>query len=119
MVSQAQTTLLICGIRAFSGYTSLPSDLLFALDSGLSSSVLNQILVSSKMIEDAIDKLKRGKSDSGTLVFDHIIEAHTYIYQFFSCLFTSVLKHGLMPMAFCDVTIQPIPKGTKNPSLSA
>ncbi len=34
-------------------------------------------------------------------------------------LFTSVLRHGFMPASFCNATIQPIPKGTKDPSLSA
>ena len=95
------------------------NELLDTLESGITSADIGQISVSSQTIRIAISKMKRGKSDSGPLVSDHILEAPASIYQFLARLFTSVLRHGVMPAAFRDATIQPIPKGSKDPSLSS
>ena len=98
---------------------SASTDLLSALDSGISHDELDRISISAEVIEVAIGKLKRGKSDGDTLMSNHIIEAPSSICQFLARLFTSMLRHGFMPLSFRDATIQPIPKGSKDPSLSA
>ena len=98
---------------------SASTDLLSALDSGISHDELDRISISAEVIEVTIGKLKRGKSDGDTLMSDHIIEAPSSICQFLARLFTSMLRHGFMPLSFRDATIQPIPKGSKDPSLSA
>ncbi len=98
---------------------SASTDLLTAFNSGLTSADLDQISVTPQSIQDAIGKLKCGKSDGGPLVSDHIIKAPTSICEFLARLFTSVLRHGFMPTSFRDATIQPIPKVSKDPSLSA
>lgn len=95
------------------------TDLLSSLDSDLSSVELDQISVSAETICDAIGKLKRGKIDGCTLVSDHVIEAPHSICPFLARLFTSVLRHGFMPVSLRDAIIQPIPKGSKDPSISA
>ena len=41
------------------------------------------------------------------------------IFPFLAQLFTALLRHGFMLTAFRDAIIQPIPKGTKDPSLSS
>ena len=93
--------------------------MLNTLDSGITSADNEQISVSSLTVQEVIGKLKRGKSDGGSLVSDHIIEAPIPICQFLTRVFTSVLRHGFMPAAFRDATIQPIPKGSKDPSVSS
>ena len=98
---------------------SASTELLNTLDVGISSTDIEQISVSSHTVREAIGKLKRGKSDGGSLVSDHIIEAPTAICDFLARVFTSVLRHGFMPAAFRDATIQPIPKGSKDPSASS
>ena len=98
---------------------SASTDLLSALDSGISHDELDRASISAEVIEVAIGKLKRGKSDGDTLMSNHIIEALYSICQFLACLFISVLRHGFMPLSFRDATIQPTPKRSKDPSLSA
>ena len=98
---------------------SASTELLNSLDSGITSADIEQISVSSLTVQEAIGKLKRGKSDGGSLVSDHIIEAPIPICQFLARVFTSVLRHGFMPAALRDATIQPIPKGSKDPSVSS
>ena len=61
---------------------SASTDLLSALDSGISHDELDWTSISAKVIEVAIGKLNRGKSDGDTLMSDHIIEAPSSICQF-------------------------------------
>ena len=58
----------------------------------------------------AIGKLKGGKSYGDTLMSDYITEAPSPICQFLAHLFTSMLRHGFMPLSFRDAIIQQIPK---------
>ena len=125
MVSLVQKILLTCGAVTSNSSTILLMAQLpqtccaCALDSGISHDVLYQTSISAEVIDVAIGKSKRGKSDGDTLMSDHIIEAPSSHCQFLARLFTSMLRHGFMPSSFRDATIQPIPKGSKNPSLSA
>ena len=86
MVSLVQKILLTCGAVTSSIFTILlmaqPPELLSALDSGISHDELDWTSISAKVIEVAIGKLKRGKSDGDTLMSDHIIEAPSSICQF-------------------------------------
>ncbi len=95
------------------------ANLLEALDSEVLSEDIEQLSISPETIKQAIGKLKRGKSDGGSLVSDHVIEALPLITQFLAQLFTALMRHGFMPSAFRDVLIQPIPKGSKDPSISS
>ena len=85
----------------------------------ISSEDIANLSFSSEIIKQAVGKLKRGKSDGGSLVSDHVIEAPPSIFPFLAQLFTALLRHGFMPTAFRDAIIQPIPKGTKDPSVSS
>ena len=75
--------------------------------------------VSPAVIEEAIGKLKRGKVGGDSLASDHIPHAPASLHHFLSRLFTALLRHGLIPTALRDATIQPNPKGSKDPTLSA
>ena len=75
--------------------------------------------MSPEVIQEAIGKLKRGKVGGDSLVSDHILFAPASLHQLLSCLFTALLRHGFMPTALHNATIQPIPKGSQDPSLSA
>ena len=98
---------------------SASTELLNTLEAGISSADIEHISLSSQTVREAIGKLKRGKSDGGPLVSDHIIEAPDAICDLLARVFTSVPQHGFMPAAFRDATIQPIPKGSKDPSVSS
>ena len=98
---------------------SISSELLLSLDSSTTLADIEQISVSFQTVQEVIGKLKRGKSDGGPLVSDHIVEATVPICHFPARLFTSVLRHSFMPAALHDATIQPIPKGSKDPSVSS
>ena len=56
------------------------------------------VILSPAVVQDAIGHLKRGKSDGRSLSSDHFISAPS-IYPFLAHLFTSILKHGCMPVA--------------------
>ena len=70
-------------------------------------------------VQEVIRRLKHGKFDEDTLVLDHIIEAPTAIGHLLAHLFTAILRHGFMSSPIRDAIIQPIPKGSKDPSSSA
>ena len=95
------------------------AELLKALDGEVLAEDIEMLSMSPDTIKQAIGKLKRGKSDGGALVSDHIIEAPPSLSSFLAKLFTALLRHGFMPAAFRDAIIQPIPKGSKDPSLSS
>ena len=95
------------------------TNLLEHLVSTITADDFKQMRISSSTVKEAIGKLKRGKSDGGCLVSDHIINAPPVICHVLSRLFTAILRHGFMPSAIRDAIIQPIPKGSKDPSQSA
>ena len=84
---------------------SISSELLLSLDSSTTLADIEQISFSFQTVQEAIGKLKHGKSDGGPLVSDHIVETPVPICHFLARLFTSVLRHGFMPAAFRDATI--------------
>ena len=62
-----------------------------------------------------MERLVHGDS----LVSDHILFAPASLHQLLSRLFTALLRNGFMPTALHEATIQPIPKGSKDSTLSA
>ena len=73
--------------------------------------------MSPTVIKEAIGKFKRGKVGGDSLASDHISHAPASLHHFLSRLFTAL--HGFIPTALRDATIQPIPKGSKDPTFSA
>ena len=68
----------------------------------------------------AVRKLKRGKSEGGSMSSDHLIFAPSSFFRVLAPVFTALLRHGYMPSVFRDAVIQPIPKGgNKTSSQSA
>ena len=70
------------------------------------------------VIEEAVGKLKHGKVGDDALASDHILYAPASLHHTLSRLFTALLRHGFIPTALRDAAIQPIPKGSKDPTLS-
>ena len=101
--------------------TSAAAELLDNLNSALTSAEIEHISISPETIHEAgaIGKLRHGKIGGDTLASDHILNAPASLHQFLACLFATLLRHGFMPTALRDATIQPIPEGSKDPSLSA
>ena len=54
---------------------ALSADLLRTLEIKILSEDIANLSFSSEIIKQAVGKLKRGKSDGGSLVSDHVIEA--------------------------------------------
>ena len=65
---------------------------------------------------DSIKKLKRGKSDGGDLISDHLIYSPCSFATPLAPIITSLLRHGYMPPYFSDALIQPIIKGNNRDS---
>ena len=99
--------------------SSAAEELLDNLNSALTSAEIEHISISPDTIHEAIGKLRHGKIGGDTLASDHILNAPASLHQFLARLFTTLLRHGFMPTALRDATIQPIPKGSKDPSHSA
>ena len=75
--------------------------------------------VTPDIIQKAIKKLKRGKSDGEALTSDHLISAPTSLSKILAPIVTSLLQHGHMPSCVSDAIVHPIPKGgNKDYSLS-
>lgn len=86
----------------------------------ITSSDLDVVKVSPDIVYNSIKKLKKGKSDGGNLMSDHLISAPCSFIDILAPVFTSLIRHGYMPPCFSDALIQPIPKGNnKDYSLSA
>ena len=99
--------------------SSVTTELLDNLESVLTSADIAPIFVSLETIQEAIGKLKHGKVGGDSLALDHILNPPASLHHFLARLLTSLLRHGFMPSVLRDATIQPIPKGSKDPSLSA
>ena len=67
--------------------------------------------VTPDIIQWAIKKLKRGKSDGEALTSDHLISAPVSLSKILAAIVTSLLRHGHMPSCVSDAIVQLIPKG--------
>ena len=70
--------------------------------------------VSDSSVDDAIKKLKLGKSDgSDGLISDYINNGTSLLSHNLSLLFSLMLSHCYTPTSFCVSTMIPIPKNGK------
>ena len=53
------------------------------------------------------------------MMSDHVLYPPPILASELSCLFTALLWHGYTSECLCDSNIQPIPKGFKDPAMSA
>ena len=75
--------------------------------SWVASHDLETLKISPGAVMDSIKKLKRGKSDGGDLLSDHLIFSPCSFVVLLAPIITSLLQ----PPCFSDVLIQPIAKG--------
>ena len=92
--------------------------LLQGLASSFSSDDLALSSISVECVVEAFSHLKSGKGDGTPLVSDHWIHALPVLSGSLASLFTAILRHGYMLKLLRDCTLVPIPKGSKDPTLS-
>ena len=64
-------------------------------------------------VENAINKLKPGKSDGfDGITSDYLINASPLCFVYLSYLFTTMLYYCFTPKSLCNSTMIPIPKGS-------
>ena len=116
------TVLIGCkalALIALAGRKYVPEELLDNLDVAITSAEIEHISISLETIHEAIGILRHGKAGGDALASDRILNPPASLHQFLARLFITLLRHGFMPTALRDATIQPIPKGSKDSSLSA
>jgi len=67
---------------------------------------------------NALEQLKKGKSDGSSLLCDVFIYAKDILINPLSQLFTAVVRHGYVPKLLRDCILQLIPKPGKDPTCS-
>jgi len=72
---------------------------------------LASLSFSAATVSAALNKLKHGKAEGGSMTSDHLIFAPQYFAEVLAPVFTCLVRHGYMPPAFRDAVIIPIPKG--------
>ena len=73
---------------------------------------VHKVMISAEVVCESVQKLKRGKSDGGSLLSDHVIEAPVSLHFFLANFFTAILRHGHVPSSFRDAILLPILKGS-------
>ena len=84
----------------------------------VASSDLLAIEISPSMVSECNAKLDKNKSDGSSFSSDNLLVASTALCDFFSKLFTSILRHGYMPKLIRNCSVLPIPKPHKDPTVS-
>ena len=88
----------------------------------LTDSISNDVLLSSEIssttVINALDQLKKGKSDGSSLISDAFILAKDILSKPLSDLFTTIIRHGYVPNVLRDCILQLIPKPGKDPTCS-
>ena len=86
----------------------------------LTDSISNDVLLSSEIssttVINALDQLKKGKSDGSSLISDAFILAKDILSKPLSDLFTTIIRHGYVPNVLRDCILQLIPKPGKDPT---
>ena len=95
------------------------SSILTSVQSSLTISCLNDVIILEDHVAEAISQLKSNKSDASGITSEHIKFASPVIAYPLSTLFTAILRHGHMPKSFRDSVLVPIPKGNKDASTSS
>ena len=93
-------------------------DLLSSINSSLCTSDIASTSISSSVVSKALSHLKSGKSDGTSLLSNHFIYASSVLSEPLSSLFTGMIRHGYVPTSLRDCILQPIPKPSKDPSMS-
>ena len=89
-----------------------------SVQSSLSASQLQDVVVTVDDVVQAIRLLKKGKSDNLGLSSDHLKYACLAIADSLAPFFTACLRHGFLPRCVTDCVLIPIPKGNKDTSCS-
>ena len=66
---------------------------------------------SADSVSAALNKLKHGKSEGGSLTSDHLIFAPHCFAEVLAPVFSCLVQHGYMLPVFRDAVILPVPKG--------
>ena len=98
-------------------YSSCSGDLSLTVHSKISSTCLSELSVSDLDVCEALQK--GGKKDTDNLSSDHLHHAAPVIAAPLATLFTAILRHGYMPIAFRNCTVVLIPKGPKDVTCSS
>ena len=98
--------------------SALRDSMLIAMKSALTHNQLEGMIVSVEEVQEAIFKLKNGKSDSLGLFSEHLKYACPVIEQDLSVFITACFRHGYLPRSVRDCTVVPVPKSGKDHSCS-
>ena len=93
---------------------SVRDSLQHSIQSSLSTTQLQDIVVTEDDVVQAIHLLKKGKSDSQNLFSEHLKYACPVIAVYLACFFTACFRHGFIPHSISDCVLIPIPKGSKD-----
>ena len=89
-----------------------------SIKSSLTATQLQDVVVFSDDVAEAINLLKNGKSDGLGLFSEHLKHACPVITNDLSSFFTTCLRHGCLPKCIRDCVIVPVPKPGKDASCS-
>ena len=99
-----------------SGSESVP---LSTINSLLSSCLLSAVDFLGSDVIKAIGKLKSGKCDSLGVCSEHLKLSSSLIALPLSLYFSSVVRHGYMPKLLSDSVLVPVPKSSKDSTVSS
>ena len=68
--------------------------LLHELDHLTTLGGVHEVMISAEAVCESVQKLKHGKSDGGSLLSDHVIEAPVSLHLFLANFSTTILHHG-------------------------
>ena len=80
-----------------------------SVQSSLTISCLNDVIILEDHVAEAISQLKSNKSDTSGVTSEHVKFASPVIAYPLSSLFKAILRHGHMPQSFRDSVLVPIP----------
>ena len=86
--------------------------------SSLTGLCISEVSFSDDDVLQALFKLRQNKSDGSGVFTEHLKYASSVISEPLSAFFTSVVRHGYMPLCIRDSVLTPIPKGNNNTSCS-
>ena len=75
-------------------------------------------IVSTEVVLDAFEHLKKGKRDDSSLDSSHFVLAAPVISDSLAVFFSVLFRHGFLPHELIDCVLVPVPKPCKSPSLS-
>ena len=74
----------------------------------------NKHVVAIENVQEAIHKVKSGKSDCvDSMMSDNLLHGTNSLFQYIACLFTTMLCHGIAPTGFLLSKLVPIPKNKR------